>query len=147
MTLLSPHLKPSVDHSVDQGVDLLDPVHAGAHQLGAGQPPLPDPGGEADGAVEEDLIGHGRQTSPRAPPIESRETEVRDEIAEDAEAEGNPPPETEEMILQLHVDTEVSLERVKMSIVYRDSQDSAERELDISVSPTHAAEAWDSTSN
>ena len=29
-----------------------------------------------------------------------------------------------------------------MSIEYRDSQDSAERELDISVSPTHAAEAW-----
>ena len=101
-----PHLKPSVDHSVDEGVDLLDPVHAGAHQLGASQPPLPDPGGEAHGAVEEDLICHGRQTSPRAPPIESRETEVRDEVTEDAEAEGNPPPETEEMILQLHVDTE-----------------------------------------
>ena len=103
-----PHLKPIVDHSVDEGVDLLDPVHAGAHQLGACQPPLPDPGGEAHGAVEEDLIGNGRQTSPRAPPIESRETEVRDEVTEDAEAEGNPPPETEEMVLQLHVYSEVS---------------------------------------
>ena len=103
-----PHLKPSVDHSVDEGVDLLDPVYACAHQLGASQPPVPDPGGEAHGAVKEDLIGNGRQTSPRAPPIESRETEVRDEVTEDAEAEGNPPPETEERILQMHVDTEVS---------------------------------------
>ena len=75
------HLKPVVDHSVDEGVHLRDPVHAGAHQLGTAQPPLPDPGRETHGAVQEDLIGHWRQTSPRAPPIESRETEVRDEVA------------------------------------------------------------------
>ena len=77
-----------------------------------------------------------RQSSPRAPPIEGGETEVRDEVAQDTEAEGDPPPEAQERVLQLHVDTKVSLKRVKMSIEYRDSQDSAEQELDISVSPT-----------
>ncbi len=58
-----PHLKPIVDHSVDEGVHLRDPVHAGAHQLSAAQPSLPDPWREAHGALEEDLISHWRQTS------------------------------------------------------------------------------------
>ena len=96
-------LKPLVHHGVDERVDLLDSVNASRDHLLTAPLSPPDFLRQTDGAAEENLTRHPGQSSPAGPAVNYLETQVGEQVQQEAQTETNSAPDEPDLFLEVHV--------------------------------------------